>query len=117
MGAKVEIFIDMAKYSDVLSDNLSQRVSSDIRNKAKKIVRIDSTRLRNSIKVDKVGFASYEVFADVPHALAQEFGRPDLPSYGYTPYLRPAAQQALETGNFQILVEKSNAVALKRSKK
>lgn len=117
MGAKVEIFLDMAKYGEVLADNLSQRVSADIKNKARKNVAVETGRLRNSLRVDKVAPALYEVITDTPYSLAQEFGRPDIPSYTFTPYLRPAAQQAAESGNLQKLVDQASAVALNRSRK
>lgn len=117
MGAKVEIFLDMAKYSEVLADNLAQRVSADVKNKARKNVSVDSGRLRNSIRVDRVAPALFDVITDTPYSLAQEFGRPDIPAYTFTPYLRPAAQQAAEAGNLQKLVDLSSQVALKRSRK
>jgi len=116
MGAKVEIFLDLSKFGDILADNVTQRVAADVKNKARRNVRVDTGRLRNSIRVDGVGFAVYEVVTDTPHSLAQEFGRPDLPNYGFTPYLRPAAQQAAKAENIAKIVAAATQVALSRSK-
>jgi hypothetical protein len=117
MSAGVEIFIDLPKYVDVLSDNLAQRVSSNVRTRAKRFVAVRSRRLQNSIRVDKLAPNLYVAIAETPYALAQEFGRPDLPVYTFTPYMRPAARKTADIGNLRKLIDKSSAIALKRSKK
>ena len=59
---------------------------------AKKIVRVDTGLLRSSIGVIKQPKTRY-IGSSKVYAAAQEFGRPDMSSYGYTPYLRPAARK------------------------
>jgi len=105
----VEIKIDLGKYTSVMADKIAQGIAVDIRNKAKKKVRVDKGDLRNSIQAIKIASGSYEVFAQAPYAAAQEFGRPDLPKYGYTPYMRPAAEQAIS--NLDKIVEKAEIAA------
>lgn len=59
-------------------------------------VRVDSGNLKSKIDVVEAGHdtgdgASGQFGVEgVAYALAQEFGRPDLPRYGFTPYLRPS---------------------------
>ena len=59
---------------------------------AKRHVRVDTGRLKNSIDVIKKPLTRY-IGSSVQYAAAQEYGRPDLKSYGYTPYLRPAIRK------------------------
>ena len=60
---------------------------------AKRLVRVDTGRLKNSINILKRGRFARSIGTSVEYAAAQEFGRPDMPRYGYTPYLRPAARK------------------------
>jgi hypothetical protein len=63
---------------------------------AKGRVRVDSGELQSAIDVlepaHMTGGGATGQFGveGVAHALAQEFGLPDLPHYGFTPYLRPS---------------------------
>ena len=59
---------------------------------AKYQVRVDTGRLRSSINVIPEPLKRY-IGTSVIYAAAQEFGRPDLSKYGYTPYLRPALRK------------------------
>lgn len=81
----------LPKYLRSMVGRVLQLTAAEVRNKARGTVRVDTSRLRNSIRVDNVG-GEREVSANTPYALAQEFGRPDLPRYGYTPYMGPAAK-------------------------
>lgn len=92
--ATVEIFIDLSKYGEVLADRMAQGINTRVARFARQKVAVDTGQLRNSIKTDSSGFGQYETFAETPYALAQEYGRPDLPAYTFTPYMRPAAIQA-----------------------
>lgn len=74
---------------------------------AKRIVRVDKGRLKNSIDVIKKPLTRY-VGSSVEYAAAQEFGRPDLKSYGYTPYLRPAIRK--NSAKIQKLIKDSIGV-------
>jgi len=56
---------------------------------AKHRVRVDTGRLKNSIDIIRKPLER-RIGTSVQYAAAQEFGRPDMPRYGYTPYLRPA---------------------------
>lgn len=59
-------------------------------------VRILSGNLQSKIEVvepahvDGDGASGKFGVEGVPYAMAQEKGRPDLPRYGFTPYLRPS---------------------------
>jgi hypothetical protein len=59
---------------------------------AKRLVRVDTGMLRASIGIIKQPNTRY-IGSGKTYAAAQEFGRPDLRGYGYTPYLRPAARK------------------------
>lgn len=74
---------------------------------AKRLVRVDTGRLRASINSIKPRPLMRMIGTNVKYAAAQEFGRPDLASYGYTPYLRPAARK----NRPRILRELKQAVA------
>jgi len=65
-----------------------------IQTDAKVRVRKLTGNLARSIHTEPLGTGAV-VGTDVVYAAAQEFGRPDLPNYGYTPYLRPAVDQNL----------------------
>ena len=59
---------------------------------AKRLVRVDTGLLKNSINTVKKSLYR-AIGSSKQYALAQEFGRPDLQGYGYTPYLRPAIRK------------------------
>ena len=56
---------------------------------AKRIVRVSTGRLKASINIKRAKLTR-KIGTSVVYAAAQEFGRPDIPRYGYTPFLRPA---------------------------
>lgn len=58
---------------------------------AQDTVRVDSGDLQRSIVVRRTRDA-VEIGSPLPYAAAQEFGRSDLRTYGFTPYLRPARE-------------------------
>jgi len=62
-----------------------------IEHDAKRLVRVDTGLLRASINTVSKPMSRY-IGSSKNYAAAQEFGRPDLNKYGYTPYLRPAAR-------------------------
>lgn len=115
--AKVEIFLDLGKYSRVMADKLAQRVNVEVRNRARYHVAVDTSRLRNSIRTEKLGSGHYQTLSETPYSLAQEFGRPDLPRYTFTPYMRPAAQEAVEPGKLKQFVSEAEEAAMMRAKK
>jgi hypothetical protein len=86
---------DFQTYARVLNDKFAQLTAADTVNAAKRFVRVDTGNLRNSITFDSPQRGDYEVFTEEVYAMAQEFGRPDLPNYGFTPYMRPGLQEAL----------------------
>ena len=120
--AGVDIKIDTAKFVRVLADTLAQGVATNIRILAKKFVAVDSRDLQNSIRVEGLGMNQYEVLAGgvlgvkndkmVAYALAQEFGRPDLDKYTFTPYMRPAAQQAIQAEEINKVLKSAVDAAL-----
>lgn len=60
---------------------------------AKELVRVKTGRLKGSIGINKPKPLVRMIGSGVEYAAAQEFGRPDLGQYGYTPYLRPAGRK------------------------
>jgi hypothetical protein len=96
---RLETVFDKDKVEDAL-DKGAMLVESD----AKRIVRVDTGLLRASIDTIPRPLTRY-VGSHKEYAAAQEFGRPDLPRYGYTPYLRPALEK--NTQNIVNLVKKS----------
>jgi hypothetical protein len=113
--AKVEIKLNLTKYTAVLADYIIHAVAVDIRNRAKRTVRKDTGDLRNSVQTEKTAFG-YETFSDAPHAAAQEWGRPDLPTYGFTSWARPSAQAASTGAGFNENVQKASVVAANAAK-
>jgi len=71
---------------------------------AKRLVRVNTGLLRASIDTIPRPLTRY-IGSHKEYAAAQEFGRPDIPRYGYTPYLRPALEK--NTQNIVNLVKKS----------
>lgn len=114
--ARIELYLDFTKYNTVLSDRSAQLVAVDVRNLARKNVRVKSGRLRNSIRTDGLGFATYVTIAETPYALAQEYGRPDLAQYGFTPYMRPASKEATSKSRLQKSVDAASQAALNVSR-
>lgn len=107
----VEIFIDLSKYGTEIAAAMAQRVCSEIVIAAKKLVRVRTRELQNSIKNIGVTRFHFMAIAETPYAAAQEWGRPDLPKYGFTPYMTPAAEQVSQPANIQKLATESIASA------
>jgi hypothetical protein len=103
----VEIFIDLSKYGNELAAAMAQRVCSEIVIAAQELVRVRTRDLQNSIKTIGVTRYHFMAVAETPYAAAQEWGRPDLPKYGFTPYMTPAAQEVSQPGNIQKLTNES----------
>lgn len=103
----VEIFIDLSKYGNEIAAAMAQRVCSEIVIKAKKLVRVKTRELQNSIKNIGVTRYHFMAVAETPYAAAQEWGRPDLKKYGFTPYMTPAAEEVSNPGNIQKLADES----------
>ena len=65
-----------------------------VQNDAKVRVRKKTGNLGRSIHMEQLaGGLGISVGTNVVYAAAQEYGRPDLKTYGFTPYLRPAWDQ------------------------
>lgn len=128
----VEIFIDLPRFSRILSDRVAQGVATNVRILAKQFVaspgRNEYSRgdLRDSIRTERTGFGEYQTLAGgdvgqrrgrvIAYALAQEFGRPDLPRYTFTPYMRPAAKKASGPDEIRKVVRNAVEAALKGAK-
>jgi phage gpG-like protein len=87
---------DFVRYTRELADRVGWLTGITARKAARRNVRVDTGTLRNSIQLDKVAEDRHEVSANTEYAAAQEWGRPDLPNYGFTPYMRPAAKEAVD---------------------
>ena len=79
----------------VSKDKLEQALDKSaflVEHDAKRLVRVDTGRLRTSIDIIKKPLER-RIGSSVQYAPAQEFGRPDMKGYGFTPYLRPAIRK------------------------
>lgn len=97
----VELKLDISGFFEDVGRQMVALLAADVRTEARRRVRVDSSRLRNSIRIDILSSDEREVIAETPYAAAQEFGRPDLPNYGFTPYMRPAAAEATTDQNLR----------------
>ena len=88
-------------------DEALDRCAHLVENDAKRIVRVDTGALKSSINTLKIPNGR-AVGSGKEYAAAQEFGRPDLPQYGYTPFLRPAVRKNMNKMNliFKELIER-----------
>lgn len=105
---------DFGRFVDVFADKLGQSVAITARNEARRNARVDTGNLRNSIRADKTGESEREVSANTEYAAAQEWGRPDLPNYGFTPYMRPGAKEAVN--QIPKLAREAAAIAARRAR-
>jgi hypothetical protein len=104
MKGGVYVSIDLGSFGGDLGALIAQKVAAKIFRKARELVRVSTPltapykeqhgELRNSIKNIGINRSHFIVVAETPYAAAQEWGRPDLPRYGYTPYMTPAAEEA-----------------------
>ena len=130
----VKIYLDLVKYNDVLTDTFARLLNTRVRIFAKKFVAVDSRDLQDSIRTEGLGKRNYQTVAGgiegterpskyksakkkkirmIAYALAQEFGRPDLANYTFTPYMRPAAEQAVESGTLSEVLAEATDAAIK----
>jgi hypothetical protein len=132
--AGVKMYIDLVKYNDILTDKFAMILNTRVRKFAKKFVAVDSRDLQDSIRTEGLGKSNYQTVAGgvmgtdrpskyrknkkarlIAYALAQEFGRPDLTNYTFTSYMRPAAQQAVESGVLSEVLAEAEDAALRGS--
>ena len=110
-NTETKIHLDNETFVRVLSDRLAQGVNTRVRIHAKAIVASPWNPnkgyalgdLADSIRTDGRN-GKYQTVAGgvmgprrgkvIKYALAQEFGRPDMPKYSFRPYMRPAASKA-----------------------
>lgn len=111
-----KIFIDLSKYTEVLADRMAAIVNAEVWKNARNNVAVDTGRLRTSLTTAKLSKGHYETSAQTPYALAQEYGRPDLAKYTFTPYMRPTAKQATEIGKLNQFLKEAEATAKQRAK-
>lgn len=91
-----DVRFDFGKFAQKFAESVGQLTGVTIRKFARETVRVYTSRLRNLILLEKFGPGEFEVSANTEYAAAQEYGRPDLPNYGFTPYMRPAAKAGIE---------------------
>ena len=120
---KFDIKMNVEKYGLTFIDRLAQLAAAEGRNQAKKFVANPDNKsahpyseghLRNNIMMDRLDFARYEVYVDmsvIPYAAAQEWGRPDLPAYTFTPYMRPAAIAASQNKKIAEYIKQAEIAA------
>lgn len=117
---KVQINLNMKKYGLTFADRMAQLAAAEVVTKAREYVAHPSSQhpysqgdLRNSIKQIREGFAKYLPYAETEYARAQEWGRPDLPNYTFTPYMRPAAAWAKQAAQMQKYITRAEEAALR----
>ena len=102
MSSKVDIKLDLSKFGETLASEMAYRTALTVKAFAIRKVAVDTGELKSTIQVSPLssGNENYSVFSDSDHAAPQELGRPDIPNYRFTPFLRPAATEALSQGNY-----------------
>lgn len=90
-----DVSFDFAEFARSFGNAIGHLTGVTVRKEAKATVRKKSHDLETSILLERVGDGAIEVSANTEYAAAQEYGRPDLPNYGYTPYMRPAATKGV----------------------
>ncbi len=116
----VEILLNIQNYGRDYAEFVTKRIAKDVRKRAKLIVAKDTGHLKTTIRMERERRGTYLVYTDKQEAaynFAQEFGRPDLKSYKYTPYMRPAAFQAGQPGNMLSHALAAHKEALKKNKR
>lgn len=87
---------DYAQFARQFTYAFASLTAADTVNAARRHVRVDTGNLRNSISMDEPRYGRFDIYTDEVYAAAQEYGRPDLPGYGFTPYMRPGLQDAID---------------------
>ena len=104
--------INLKKYTKTFVTAFSVSVALAARDAAIQRVRVDTGKLKISIKAEIVGSNKYIVRATAPHALVQEYGHPRHSNYGFTPYMRPAVVEATSSGVLATLGAEAHKIAL-----
>ena len=104
---------DFVRFTKEFTEKFAQLTAADTVNAAKRFVRVDTGNLRNSITLDEPGAGRYEVYTNEVYAAAQEYGRPDLPNYGFTPYMRPGLAEAI--GNARANARQASKIAARKA--
>ncbi len=113
----VEQFVDLERYGKLFPDLLGQSTSAGIQNTIKKRNKPRLTGdLMSNIRFERIDFSNYRILSDLPYSAAQEFGRPDLAKYTFTPYMRPGALNGTTRNKMVEYVSSANEGALNRSK-
>jgi len=115
---KVQINLNMKKYGLTFADRMAQLAAAEVVTKARQYVAKDTKALVTSIQIEPTlsSFAHYTPIAETEYARAQEWGRPDLKNYTYTPYMRPAAKWAGQSAQMQKYIKRAEEAALRIAK-
>jgi phage gpG-like protein len=92
VAVDVNIYLDMEKFGEAFAESVTFQASVKAQQVAQNRVRVDFGTLKGSIEAESDETKGF-VGSDLPYAAAQEYGLPGT-KYGFTPYLRPAAQEA-----------------------
>jgi hypothetical protein len=107
------------KFMDELAKIVTAAVAEDINNKAKSIVRVGTTgNLKGSINFEKNSDYEWTAYSQTEYAAAQEWGLAPFgkPNYSFTPYMRPASQDAIQPANLRKIYDGATPIALSRSR-
>jgi hypothetical protein len=112
----VERKINLTNYASEIANELTLLVATEAVTEAKSRVRVDFGQLKGSITREQLSNAKYIIYSNVEHAAAQEYGIPEIPNYGFTPYLRPGAQVAGSDKSISRNLKIAERIAVNRSK-
>jgi phage gpG-like protein len=110
----IDIKLDLVDYVDTLENKMLDYTAKAATREAKSRVRKDTGELSRSIEY-KVKNDHAIVGSELPYARAQEYGFPGT-RYGFTPYMRPAAQVVADSSILRALAILASREALRESR-
>ena len=116
MSSRVELYINLKGLAPDIAHNVAAAIAAKVTNLAKATVRTDTHTLQNMIQRVPVSKGHFMVIADTEYATAQEWGRPDLNSYGYTPYMRPSAKEVTKPSVFNPIAKDAVKGAIEKNR-
>lgn len=123
--AGIEIFVKIDDLIPEMAGNVAQALSAQVTRRARQKVAVSTeiTRpggphgvLRNTIQTIGVSRTEFITVAETEYAAAQEWGRPDLNNYTYTPYMGPAAEEVSSPTVFVPIANLAMAGAIRKNR-
>jgi len=110
---ETKININLKKYGWEFADRVAQLAAAEVVKLARKYVAKDTKDLMNSIIINPALSTDrqYVVSSGTEYGAAQEWGRPDIPNYTFTSYMRPAAAEAQQPDLIRKYVDRAQQAA------